>query len=99
MKKIQGEGKGSSVWKTSFSIVVFIGLLVLLGFSILAAITFGNADISIQEVYRVVCYELFHIDGFRHMEKEQSMMWCGSYGSQECFWELLLEWACLSVVW
>ena len=64
MKKIQGEGKGSSVWKTSFSIVVFIGLLVLLGFSILAAITFGNADISIQEVYRVVCYELFHIDGF-----------------------------------
>ena len=64
MKKIQRKGEGSSVWKTSFSIAVFIGLLILLLFSILAAITFGNADISIKEVYQVIFYELFHIGEF-----------------------------------
>lgn len=64
MKKIQRKGEGASVWKTSFSIAVFIGLLILLIFSILAAITFGNADISIKEVYQVICYELFHIGEF-----------------------------------
>lgn len=42
-------------------ITVLAGLVLLLIFSVLASITFGNADISIKEVYSVVAYELFHI--------------------------------------
>ena len=30
-------------------------------FSILAAITFGNADLSLKDVYSVIAYKLFHI--------------------------------------
>lgn len=43
-------------------ILVITGLFALLIFSILASITFGNAEISIREVYSVVAYELFHIN-------------------------------------
>ena len=43
--------------------VTIIGLLIVLLVSVLASITFGNADISIKEVYSVIAYELFHIDG------------------------------------
>ena len=46
-------------------IVILIGLVTLLVFSILASITFGNADISIDEVYSVIAYEVFHIDRFK----------------------------------
>lgn len=45
-------------------ILIMIGLLILLIFSILISITFGNAEISIKEVYSVVAYELFHINSF-----------------------------------
>lgn len=45
-------------------VTVVIGLLVLLIFSVLASITFGNADISMKEVYSVVGYELFHVKRF-----------------------------------
>lgn len=48
--------------KTSVYGAVIILLLAGLVFSILASITFGNADISIKEVYSVIFYELFHID-------------------------------------
>lgn len=41
--------------------LVLAGLLVLLVCSVLASITFGNADISIREVYSVVACELFRI--------------------------------------
>ena len=59
--KKQGKQKSLSI---QAYILVLVGLLALLIFSILAAITFGNADISIKEVYSVVAYELFHIDRF-----------------------------------
>jgi iron complex transport system permease protein len=39
-------------------------LLALLVFSVLASITFGNADISLDQVYSVVIYEIFHIESF-----------------------------------
>ena len=46
----------------SFFVLAMTVLLSLLVFSILASITFGNADISIKEVYSVVIYKLFHIE-------------------------------------
>lgn len=44
--------------------IVLIILFVLMLFSILASITFGNAEISVGEVYKVVMYEIFHIRSF-----------------------------------
>lgn len=52
------------VVKTPLYSIVMLALLVGLVFSILASITFGNADISIKEVYQVIFYEIFHIDRF-----------------------------------
>lgn len=43
---------------------VFLGFVLLLLFSISFAITCGNADISIKDVYRVIGYELFRIQRF-----------------------------------
>ena len=43
---------------------VCIGLFLFLLFSISFAITCGNADISIREVYGVLLYEWFHIERF-----------------------------------
>lgn len=54
--------KQNQLLGTSLFIVTLTGLLGLLVFSVLAAITFGNADISIREVYSVIFYELFHIE-------------------------------------
>ena len=42
-------------------VAVLIGLVAFLIFSILAAITFGNADLSLKDVYSVIAYKLFHI--------------------------------------
>ena len=42
-------------------VTVFLGLTAFLIFSILAAITFGNADLSLKDVYSVIAYRLFHI--------------------------------------
>ena len=39
-------------------------LVVLLAASVLISITFGNADISVADVYKVVFRELFHIRKF-----------------------------------
>ena len=47
--------------KTSAYRVAVLALVAGLVFSILASITFGNADISIKEVYRVIFYEIFQI--------------------------------------
>lgn len=47
--------------------VFYAGLLVLLAvlvFSVMAAITFGNADLSLREVYSVLAYEIFKLDRF-----------------------------------
>lgn len=48
----------------SFYLLAMIVLLVLLVLSIMASITFGNADISFKEVYSVVIYKLFHVESF-----------------------------------
>ena len=42
-------------------VAVLIGLAAFLIFSILAAITFGNADLSLKDVYSVIAYKWFHI--------------------------------------
>lgn len=47
--------------RSVFGIVV-IALIVGLVFSVLASVTFGNADISVKEVYQVILYELFHVE-------------------------------------
>ncbi|MBS4749481.1 iron ABC transporter permease [Carnobacteriaceae bacterium zg-ZUI78] len=44
-----------------WAIILFVGLIV----SILTAITFGNADLSISDVYSVIGYELFHFEQFQ----------------------------------
>lgn len=41
--------------------LILAGLLALLVFSVLASIAFGNADLSLKEVWSVVAYELFHV--------------------------------------
>jgi len=65
-----------TVVKGPVSGMIITALLVGLVLSVLASITFGNADISIKEVYQVILYEIFHIDGFS-MQKELCMMWYG----------------------
>lgn len=49
-------------------LLILLGLLLALIFSILLAITFGNADISIKEAYNVVIYEMFHIGNSQYGE-------------------------------
>lgn len=53
-------GKGNK----ALFVITLIVLLGALVFSVLAAITFGNADISLKEVYSVVIYEIFGADRF-----------------------------------
>lgn len=50
--------------RTSAFGIVIIALIAGLVFSILASITFGNADISVQKVYQVILYEIFHVERF-----------------------------------
>ena len=47
--------------KTSAYRVAVLALVAGLVFSILASITFGNADISIKEVYRVIFYPKLNV--------------------------------------
>lgn len=56
--------KKTAAVKTSVYGITLVGLLVGLVVTILAAVTFGNADISIKEVYSVIMYELFKIEKF-----------------------------------
>ncbi|MGN1142188.1 MAG: FecCD family ABC transporter permease [Oliverpabstia sp.] len=62
MEKSASYDRKSSILHTSLYIIVLAGLLVFLVFSILAAVTFGNADLSLKEVYSVIAYRLFHIE-------------------------------------
>ena len=61
MKEQVSQTKKGSVLRTSMYVAVLIGLAAFLIFSILAAITFGNADLSLKDVYSVIAYKLFHI--------------------------------------
>lgn len=57
-------GKKRKILHASIFMIVLAVLFGLLVFSVLAAITFGNADIAIQEVYKVAVYKIFHIKSF-----------------------------------
>ena len=61
MKEQVSQTKKGRVLRTSMYVAVLIGLAAFLIFSILAAITFGNADLSLKDVYSVIAYKLFHI--------------------------------------
>ena len=61
MKEQVSQTKKGNVLRTSMYVAVLIGLAGFLIFSILAAITFGNADLSLKDVYSVIVYKLFHI--------------------------------------
>jgi iron complex transport system permease protein len=61
VKEQVSQTKKGSVLRTSMYVAVLIGLAAFLIFSILAAITFGNADLSLKDVYSVIAYKLFHI--------------------------------------
>ena len=61
MKEQVSQTKKGNVFRASMYVAVLIGLAGFLIFSILAAITFGNADLSLKDVYSVIVYKLFHI--------------------------------------
>jgi iron complex transport system permease protein len=54
--------KKSNLWSSSAWLLIMAGLLAIMVFSVLAAVTFGNADITIKEVYGVIGSELFQHD-------------------------------------
>ena len=56
MKETASQRKKDKVLRTSMYVAVLIGLAGFLIFSILAAITFGNADLSLKDVYSVIAY-------------------------------------------
>ena len=62
MKKNISSQKHSGILHKSIFVLALLVLLAVLVFSILASVTFGNADISIREVYSVILYKLFHIE-------------------------------------
>ena len=61
MKETASQRKKDKVLRTSMYVAVLIGLAGFLIFPLLAAITFGNADLSLKDVYSVIAYKLFHI--------------------------------------
>lgn len=49
------------IFRTSVYATALVGLTLFLIFSVLAAVTFGNADLSLKDVYSVILYKIFHI--------------------------------------
>lgn len=64
MKRQKTLHKNAGPVNISLFILTLIFLIIGLVFSIMAAITFGNADISLKDVYSVIGYELFKIKKF-----------------------------------
>lgn len=62
MKKNISSQRHSAILHKSIFVLALLVLLAVLVFSILASVTFGNADISLKEVYSVILYKLFHIE-------------------------------------
>ena len=87
MKEQVSQTKKGSVLRTSMYVAVLIGLAAFLIFSILAAITFGNADLSLKDVYSVIAYKLFHIKSLSAYAE----------GCPESCWLWQLEWLFPSV--
>jgi len=79
-------------------VAVLIGLAVFLIFSILSAITFGNADLSLKDVYSVIAYKLFHIKSLSGLCRRRNSRCCvahstaqspagsGSWNGPFCLW-------------
>ena len=59
-KSDSGRGRRVGLSTVGFTTVLIV-LLALLVFSVLASITFGNADLSVKEVNSVVALERLHI--------------------------------------
>ena len=76
-------------------VAVLIGLAGFLIFSILAAITFGNADLSLKDVYSVIAYKLFHIKSLSAYAEGavHDVVWL------ESFWLWQLEWLFPCAAW
>ena len=53
--------KKDKIFRTSVYATALAGLTLFLIFSVLAAVTFGNADLSLKDVYSVILYKIFHI--------------------------------------
>ena len=53
--------KKEKIFRSSIYATALVGLAAFLVFSILAAVTFGNADLSLKDVYSVILYKIFHI--------------------------------------
>ncbi len=51
-----GKKTGNLFWG-----LCYLGLLIVLILSVLTAITFGNAEITVSQVYGVLFYKLFHL--------------------------------------
>lgn len=98
MKEQVSQTKKGSVLRTSMYVAVLIGLAAFLIFSILAAITFGNADLSLKDVYSVIAYKLFHIKSLVRLCRRRSSRCCvADPGCPESCWLWQLEWLFPSV--
>lgn len=64
MKEQKALSKKTGTVHTSLFILALIVLVAGLVFSVMAAITFGNADISLKDVYSVIGCELFKMQKF-----------------------------------
>ena len=51
--------KKDKIFRTSVYATALVGLTLFLIFSVLAAVTFGNADLSLKDVYSVILYKIF----------------------------------------
>ena len=80
-------------------VAVLIGLAGFLIFSILAAITFGNADLSLKDVYSVIAYKLFHIKSLSAYAEGavHDVVWL--IRLPESFWLWQLEWLFPCAAW
>ena len=62
MRKRDASEARPSIFHTSVFILALLVLLAVLVFSVLGAVTFGNADLSVKDVYSVILYEVFKFD-------------------------------------
>lgn len=99
MKETASQRKKDKVLRTSMYVAVLIGLAGFLIFSILAAITFGNADLSLKDVYSVIAYKLFHIKSLSAYAEGavHDVVWL--IRLLESFWLWQLEWLFPCAAW
>ena len=62
MRKRDASEARPSFFHTSVFILALLVLLAALALSVLGAVTFGNADLSVKDVYSVILYEVFRFD-------------------------------------